>query len=116
MPHTLKSNTHKSFETDITASTTQTQGNGSLTAGINVIQTVATAGDTITLPTAVEGLEVSIMNNGSNTVQIFPATSDDLGNGVDESTELETKESIEFLAATPPRWYLRAMKPPCRSR
>jgi len=41
----------------ITASTTQTQGNGPLTATVNEVSTVANVGDTVTMPTASVGRE-----------------------------------------------------------
>ena len=66
MTYTLRQNTHKSYEVGLTASTTQTQGNGTLTANINEVSTVANSNDTITLQTAKQGLEVSIINNGDH--------------------------------------------------
>ena len=95
--HTLRSNYHKSFETGITASTTQTQGNGALTAAINEISTVANDGDTVTLPVAVEGFETAVINNGANALQIFPASGDNLGNGLNISVSLEMNEEIKFF-------------------
>lgn len=96
--HTLRSNHHKSYETGITASTTQAQGNGVLTAEINEISTVANDNDAVTLPTAVEGFETVVMNNGANDLQIFPASGDNLGNGVNASVKLETNEEMKFFA------------------
>lgn len=104
MPHTLKSNNHKSFETGITASTTQTQGNGPLTASINEISTVANTGDTVTLPSVTEGFELYIINNGANTLQIFPASGDDLGSGLNTAINLESGAERNFFGIDDSIW------------
>ena len=95
--HTLRSNYHKSFETGMTASTTQSQGNGVLTAAINEIATVANDGDTVTLPAAVEGFETVVINNGAKALQIFPASGDNLGNGLNASVNLAANEEMKFF-------------------
>ena len=104
MVHTLKNNHHKSFETGITASTTQTQSNGALTGSINEISTVANASDTVTLPTVSEGLEVTIVNNGANTLQIFPASADNLGNGLNSSITLAAGLERNFFGIDDINW------------
>ncbi len=106
MGHTLRQNYHKSFETGITASTTQTQGNGLITADVNEIGTVANKGDTVTLPAASEGSEVSIINNGANDLQVFPASGSTLGNGTNLSIILETNEEIKFFAISDTAWHI----------
>jgi len=63
----------------ITASITQSQGQGALTAEVNEVSTVANVDDTVTLPTAVAGLKIIIINKGVSDLQIFPASGDDLG-------------------------------------
>lgn len=68
--------------TGITASTTQTQGQGQLLSSHNEVATVANANDTVTAPVAVAGRTLTILNNGANTLQVFPSTGDDLGAGV----------------------------------
>lgn len=88
----------------LTASTTQSQGQGALTAQVNEISTVANKDDTVTLPSAVTGIEIEIINNGANTLQIFPASGDDLGLGVDVAEELEANERVKFVAYTTTNW------------
>jgi len=88
----------------LTASTTQTQGQGALTAQVNEISTVANDGDTVTLPSAVTGVEIEIINNGANTLQIFPASSDDLGLGVNVAGELESNERVKLVAYDTTNW------------
>jgi len=72
----------------ITASTTQTQGQQPLTSEVNEVSTCANANDTVTLPSAIAGLWVTIINNGAQTLQVFPASGDDLGAGVDTATTI----------------------------
>jgi len=93
----------------ITASVTQTQGGGTaLVSTVNEVSTVANANDTVTLKDAVAGRKIIVINNGANTLQIFPAASDDLGAGVDASTTLGTGEIIEFIAHDATIWATQA--------
>lgn len=104
MPITLRSNHHKSFETGIIASPTQTQGSGALTAATNEIRTVANNNDSVTLPTASEGREVSVINNGVNQLQIFPASGDNLGNGLNSSISLAASTQKTFFGTDDIGW------------
>lgn len=88
----------------ITASTTQTQGNGALTSSVNEVSTVANANDTVTLPTAAAGAIVRIFNNGANTLKIFPASGDNLGAGVDTSTTLAAGSNVSYVAYDATNW------------
>jgi len=88
----------------ITASTTQTQGQGALTREMNEVATVANANDTVTLPVAVAGRRVVVINNGANTLQIFPASGDNLGAGVNTATTLTTATNIVFQAYDATNW------------
>ena len=72
----------RSAQAGITASTTQTQGQQTLAADVNQVSTVANNDDVVTLPAAFPGEEITIINDGLNTLQIFPATGDDLGTGL----------------------------------
>ncbi len=65
----------------ITASSTQTQGQQPLTAGINEVSTCAVANNAVTLPPAVAGRMVAIANNGAQTLQVFPASGDSIDDG-----------------------------------
>lgn len=92
----------------ITASTTQTQGNGALSSDINEVSTVANDADVVTLPEAVAGRTVTVINNGANTLQIFPASGDDLGAGLNTSEELEINQSVIFVAYDATNWHVGA--------
>jgi len=95
---------HRDVNATITASTTQTQGNGALTAEVNEVSAVGSANDTVTLPTAVAGLKIHILNNGANTLQIFPASGDDLGQGADNATTMVAGNNVTFLAFDDTTW------------
>ena len=99
---------HQSITIGITASTTQTQGNGALTDAINEIAVCANDNDTVTMPEAVAGREVTVINNGANTLQVFPASGDDLGAGVDISRALEVNETAKLVAYDNINWQVEA--------
>ena len=97
-----------SVETGLTASTTQTQGQGALGAekSIHEVSTVANANDTITLPLAQAGLFCFIRNAGANTLQIFPAIADKIDeNAVNVSITLATNSSLLCYATGTLQWY-----------
>lgn len=82
----------------ITASATQTQGQQPLTANINEVSTVGVANDVVTLPALLAGMGVTVINNGANTLQIFPASGEDLGAGVNTSVTLAAGAAAKFEA------------------
>lgn len=88
----------------ITASTTQTQGQGLLSADLNILSVVANNNDTVTLPTAEAGITVIVVNNGAKRVKIFPNTSDDLGEGVNISISLSARSAIVFYCFDGTNW------------
>lgn len=93
------------FATGLTASTTQTQAGGlALTNVTNEITTVANPNDAVTLPTAAVNDVVKIYNNGANVLQVFPNTSDNLGEGVDASTTIEPGQFGVFRANGTTNW------------
>lgn len=99
---------HISVLAGITASTSQSQGNGALTADVSQISVVGSANDTITLPIALPGRETLVINDGANVLQIFPASGDDLGAGVNLSTSLEANEVVEFVSYDATNWSVEA--------
>ena len=88
----------------ITASTTQTQGQGALTKTINEVSVVGSANDTVTLPSAVAGVRCLIINNGANTLQIFPASGDDAGAGVDTAITLAAGSNLSIATYNATNW------------
>lgn len=76
----------QSFANGLTAHAGGGQGSAlALTAMVNRITTVATAGDSVALPAAVAGLLVTIVNRGANAAQVFGAGTDTI-NGVATAT------------------------------
>ena len=100
---------HTSVIISITASTSQSQGNGVLTADVNQISTVANANDVVTLPSAIPGRECQVINSGANDLQIFPASGDDLGAGANNSTSLEPGEIATFVSFDVTTWVIPAI-------
>jgi len=91
--------------TGITAGTTQTQADGfQLLSSHNEVATVATTNDTVVAPLAVTGRILTILNNGANTMQIFPAVGDDLGAGVDTVITLAAAGKLWFVAYDATTW------------
>lgn len=56
-----------------------------LTAAFNTVATVATAADSVVLPAAVQGLEISVQNDGANSMQVFGLGTDTI-NGAAAAT------------------------------
>jgi hypothetical protein len=95
----------QSAERGITASTTQVQGQQPLTEGINYVETVGNANDAVTLPLAAAGKTVAVINDGVNTLQVFPASGDQIdGLAADASTSLLSGERAIFLAVDGVTW------------
>lgn len=96
-----------SVSSGITASTNQTQGQEALTARVNHVGTVGTTNDVVTLPAALAGLEVSVINAGANTLQVYPASGDDIdGGATDASTTLAAGVIGRFHAIDGDSWFL----------
>ena len=86
------------IQTGITASTTQTQGEQPLKGEVNEIDTVANTNDVVTAPPAAASTKpVRVINNGANTLQIFPAEDNDLGAGVDTAVTLAAGAMVSFI-------------------
>jgi hypothetical protein len=76
----------QSFANGLTAHAGGGQGSAlALTAMVNRVTTVATAGDSVALPAAVSGLMITIINRGANSLQVFGAGTDTI-NGVATAT------------------------------
>lgn len=92
-------------ESGITASTTQTQGKQILTHDINEISVCATTNDVATLPDAIPGLQVTVINDGAETLQVYPFSGDQIDNaGANVSTTLATTKSAIFESYKPGHW------------
>lgn len=97
--------TINSVRAGITASTTQTQGQQPLTEDVNEISVCANANDTVTLPSApTYSRTVKIINNGAQTLQIFPASGDNLGAGADTATTLASGSNVSYTNYDATNW------------
>lgn len=91
--------------TGITAAVGSAQGDGPLTARSNVIETCATAGDAVTLPSAVAGLEVTIWNRGAESADVFPASGDKINGGETDAAEaLAAAAKVTYRAIDSAEW------------
>lgn len=96
----------ETVETGITASTTQTQGQGALTAEINVVDTCANANDTVTAPAIYSDYPQTLIikNDGAETLQVFPASGDDLGAGVNTAVTIASGEYKSWQSYDDTTW------------
>lgn len=94
----------------VSASITAKVGGGqdatlALTKDINIVLTVATAADSVTLPTAVAGQEIIVANLGANALAVFPYTSDSIDDAAaDASITVAPEEVVTFISYTGIKW------------
>jgi hypothetical protein len=89
----------------ITASTTQTQGQEPLIYWFNIINVCANANDVVTLPEASAGSLCFVINEGVQTLQVFPASGDRIEAGaVDASTTIASGDLKIFIATGSVIW------------
>lgn len=87
-----------------TADAGSAQGGLPIVTGITEISTVGTTGDSTTLPTAVAGYVVRIINNGANACDVFPASGDNAGAGVDTAVSLAAGNNITYVSYDATNW------------
>lgn len=93
----------------ITASTTQTQGNGQLTSSVVDVNVVANDNDTVTLIDPQSALDHVVMNRGANILQIFPASGHNLGLGTDNPITVRPGGAIWWVGVTTSRWHIMSV-------
>ena len=96
----------KSADTGLTADVGSIQGGLPLTANVNEISVVGTTGDSATLKAAVAGIsfQQTIINNGANAMDVFPASGDNLGAGVDTAASLAAGARITYVSYDATNW------------
>lgn len=100
---TFTGNIYSSVAAAVTAAGT-TQGTATaLTKDINNVSTVG-SGLSVRLPSASAGRVCTVINNGLNTLNIFPASLDNLGTGVDTVTTLNAGSNRTFVAIDSTNW------------
>ena len=100
------------LQTAITANTTSTQASGeALYEGYNEISTVAVIGDSVTLPSAVIGMAVTVYNAGALPADIFPAVGDNIdGLAANLARSIAPGETLTFFAHTVAEWLVDQKK------
>ena len=77
-----------------------------ITTVLNRYTTVATTGDSGTLPVAVGGLQITITNAGANSMNVFPNTGDQInGGGANVAYALAAGKTAAFNSAGPGVWH-----------
>lgn len=86
----------------LTADSGSAQGNGIITSTFNVYDTVGTAGDAATLPATFAVGTIIYVKNGAaaNSMDVFPASGDDLGEGANTVLALAAKDFVVFIGTT----------------
>jgi len=94
-------------EAGLTASTTQTQGAGtSITKKMTEFSTVANPGDAATLDAAVQGRIRIVINDGAETLQLFPASGDAIDQGAaNTSISVAPGSVVIFHAKDATTWH-----------
>ncbi len=98
------------FRRSITAGITANAGGGgvgsavALVSDINQISICGSGNDSVVLPTAVPGYLILVINNGAQTLGVWPHTSDDLGGGVDTLVGLAAGANITYVCYTNALW------------
>jgi len=73
--------------------------------GMNVVETVASAGDSVKLPPAVQGQRVSIMNNGVNYLNLFPASGDEIAHfPANTAVPISVQGTLHLIAINSNQW------------
>lgn len=76
-----------------------------LTAALNRVTTVATAGDSVMLPTAKAGLKIVVKNTSANSLNVFPASGDAINAlSANAAYALATVKSAEFYCMVDGTW------------
>lgn len=76
-----------------------------LSKNLNIVTTVATAADSVTLPAAVVGLRITIVNLGANPLAVFPYTSDTINDeAADASVTIQPETTVTFNCYTGVKW------------
>lgn len=108
----FKKYTKESSTDNITASTTQTQGQGQLNTQINFVSSVGTDGDVVTLAPAFIGQLQEIHNQDSfNYLQVFPYYGSDLGKGFDTPNYIPPGCSAVFRGISSTEYVLHSSTP-----
>jgi hypothetical protein len=94
-----------SVNAGVTANTNSAQGDNPITKMITQISVCANGGDAVTLPTAVAGAVIIVMNDGANAADVFPASSDNINEaGANTAYSLAVDKNAMFIAHDATHW------------
>ena len=88
--------------TGLTADSSSIQGGGVITSSHNIYDTVGTAGDAATLPATFQVGTIIFVKNGAaaNSMDVFPASGDDLGAGANTAVAVAAGDFKVFMGTT----------------
>lgn len=97
------------FSVAMTAGT-NAQGQGVITADLNVFTTAASNPSGATLPAAAAPRRVVVVNRGANPINIYPASGATIDTlAANASIQLASGDMIEFIATSTTQWYSNAI-------
>lgn len=101
----------QSVQTGITATPSGTQGNSvKITAMAAFVSTAATTGDSVTLPPAAPGMELSIIvqNVTATTISVFPASGETINTGSANASVTAAKNAVTmFYCGVAGAWWTK---------
>jgi hypothetical protein len=91
----------------VTASSPGVQGDSPITKQITEVSVCGTTNDAVTAPAAVAGREFTVINHGAQTLEIWPASGDNLGAGVNTAVTLAAGGIATYVAYDTTNWVKR---------
>src|SRR4029077_5711506 len=95
---------------NLTATPGGTQGNSILiTTPISRFSTVATLNDSATLPPGLRGMEITIINDGAQSMKVFPALGEQINNAAANTgfTPLAAGTPVLFFCTSNGQWHTK---------
>ena len=104
---TFTGTTHRSTVDSLTADAGSIQaGATALTADINEVSVVATAGDSVLLPAAVAGMEIIAINNdAAESMDVFPTSGDYINGNLDTALAVAAQKQARFTCYKADYWF-----------
>ena len=95
----------QSNTTGITAHSGGGQGSATqLTTMLNNVTTVGTAGDSVLLPATAAGLQITVANNGANSLNVFPPSGSTMNGTLNAAASLGTASIGIYFGLTSTAW------------
>jgi hypothetical protein len=90
---------------------TNTQGQGAMTADINVVSTVGSNPSGVTLPTATTGRRITVINRSGGNIAVFPASGGTIDTlTINASVVMPVNSILEFFATSSTQWYSTSVR------